>query len=46
MIQMNLFVGQEYRRRHREWTCGHSGEGEGGTNWEIRFDINTLPCIK
>ena len=22
------------------------GEGEGGLNWEIRFDINTLPCVK
>ena len=22
------------------------GEVEGGMNWEIRFDINTLPCVK
>ena len=22
------------------------GEGEGGTNWEIRTDIHTLPCVK
>ena len=22
------------------------GEGEGGMNWEIRVDINTLPCVK
>ena len=22
------------------------GEGEGGTNGEIRFDINTLPNVK
>ena len=43
MVQMNLYVGQECRRR--EWTCGH-GAGEGGTNWEMRFDINTLPCVK
>ena len=21
-------------------------EGEGGVNEEIRFDINTLPCVK
>ena len=21
-------------------------EGEGGMNWEIRFDINTLPYVK
>ena len=24
----------------------YMGEGEGGTNWEIKFDINTLPCVK
>ena len=22
------------------------GEGEGGTNWEIRIDICTLPWVK
>ena len=22
------------------------GEGEGGTNWEIRIDICILPCVK
>ena len=22
------------------------GEEEGGRNWEITFDINTLPCVK
>ena len=22
------------------------GEGEGGMNWEMRFDIRTLPCVK
>ena len=21
-------------------------EGESGTNWEIRIDIHTLPCVK
>ena len=23
-----------------------AGGGEGGTNWEIRSDINTLLCVK
>ena len=47
MIQMNLTAGQEWRHRHREWTCGHGGEGEGGEmNWEIGIDIYTLPCVK
>ena len=27
--------------------CVDTGEeGEGGMNWEIRFDINALPCVK
>ena len=48
IVQMNLFPGQEKKRRHREQTCGHGEgrEGEGGMNWEIRFNINTLQCIK
>ena len=32
IVQMNLFAGQEGEARCREWTWGHSGEGEGGTN--------------
>ena len=24
MVLMNLLAGQEYKHRHREWTCGHS----------------------
>ena len=27
MILMNLFAGQQWRRRHREEICGHGGEG-------------------
>ena len=46
MVQMNLFAGQEQRRRHRERTRGPGGEREGGMNWEIRIDIYTLPCVK
>ena len=38
--------GRIGRHRHREWTYGHREEGECGTNWEIRFDINTLPRVK
>ena len=37
MVQMNLFVGQEYVVEN-----GHvdiAVEGEGGTNWEIRIDM-------
>ena len=44
ITHMNLVSGQEQRHRHREWTCGHSGEGEGRMQSEIWLDINTL-CV-
>ena len=39
MILKNLFTGQQWRKRHREWTYGHGergGEGEmyGKSNME------------
>ena len=34
MILMKLFSGKEWRHKCREWTCGHNGEGDGGTNGE------------
>ena len=34
-------VGIETRRR--EWTCGHRGDGEGGTNWESSVDTYSVP---
>ena len=27
MVRMNLFAGLQWRRRHREQTYGHGGEG-------------------
>ena len=30
MVLMNLFAGQQWRNRHREWTYGHSQWGRGG----------------
>ena len=42
---MNLFARLDWRHRCREWTCRHSGGG-AGMNWEIRFEIRTLPCVK
>ena len=32
MVLMNIFVGQRWRHWHGEQTCGHSGEGDSGTN--------------
>ena len=44
VVQMNLFTGQEWRCRHREWVCGdRSGVGDG-MNREIETDIYTLSC--
>ena len=30
----------------REWTGGHSGEEDGGMNWERSPDIHTLPRVR
>ena len=45
MVLMNLFAEQELRHRHRQWTCGPVGEGEGGQT-ECPTDIYTLLCVK
>ena len=44
MILKNLFTGQQWRKRHREWTYGHGergGEGEmyGKSNMETYITI-------
>ena len=44
MLLKNLFTGQQWRNRHREWTYGHGergGEGEmyGKGNMEIYITI-------
>jgi len=46
MTQMNLFAGQKYRHRCRDWICEHSGGREGWMNRERSIDIHTLPCLK
>ena len=35
MALINLFKGNEWRCRCTEWTCGHNGGWESGTNGEI-----------
>ena len=44
MVRMTLFPRQESRCRHRVDMWTQSGKG-GRTNWEIRIDVCTLPCI-
>ena len=44
-VMMNLFPGQEYRCRCEEWTCGHVDMWTGGTNWEMKTDLYTLPHV-
>ena len=48
MVQMKLLIFQGRNRdKDAEIRCVDSGgEGEGGVNWEIRVDINTLLCVK
>ena len=46
IVPMKLFAGKEWRHAHGEWTCGHSGEGEGRTNRESSVGIYTLSCVK
>ena len=40
MVLMKLFVGQQWRNRHREQTYGHGGkeEGEGGIYGESNME--------
>ena len=46
MAVMNLFAGQQWRNRHREWTYGHGGgeEGEGELYGESNMDIYNTIC--
>ena len=48
MVLMNLFVGQQWRHRHRKQTDGHGRreEGERGTNAESSVEAHTLPSVK
>lgn len=46
---MNLFSGQQRRRRHREqtWrTQQGKRKGEGGMNGEDSMETSTPPCVK
>ena len=45
MLLLNLSAEKEWRRRCREWTYEHSGEGESGTNGESGININTLSSV-
>ena len=46
MILMNLFAGQQWKCRHREWTWRHSGGGEDGINRESSMETCALPYVK
>ena len=37
---------QQWRHRHREQACGHSGEGDGGTKEESNMETYMLPYAK
>ena len=45
MVLMNLFAGQQWKRRHREQACGHGvGEEEGGMNGESSGETYITIC--
>ena len=44
LSRVRLFPGQEYRRRCREWICGHRVGEDGGKNWEIRIQSVQFSC--
>ena len=51
MVLKNLFIGQQWRNRHREETYGHGergGEGEmyGRSNMETYITICKIPYVK
>ena len=46
MVLMNLFAGQQWRHRHTEQTCGHSGGREGGRNGECSMETYTQTYVK
>ena len=43
MVLMNLFAGEEWRRRYTEWTCRGR---KNGTNGESSIDIYPLLCVR
>ena len=47
MVLMNLYAGQQWRRRQREQTYGHGEqEEEGGANGESSMETYTLIYVK
>ena len=49
IVPMNLYVGRQWRHRHREQTCGHGGDrGDGRcrTNGESNMETYTLSYVK
>ena len=46
MVLMNLSAGEQWRHRHREQTCRHSGGKEGRANGERSIETCTLPYVK
>ena len=42
MVLTNLLAGHQWRCRHREPTCGHSGGGEGGIDWKSNTETYTI----
>ena len=46
MVLINLFAGNKWRHRCREWTCGHSERKEHGLDAESSINVYTLSYAK
>ena len=46
MIQKTYFQGRNTAAEVKKRRVDPVGEGEGGTNWEIRTDTYILPCVR
>ena len=46
MVLMTYLQGRNGDAGIKEWTCGHSGGEERGTNEECSIDIYTLQYVK
>ena len=46
LVLMNLSAGQQWRCRHREQTCGHTGGRRGWDTQREQHGNLTLPHVK
>ena len=45
-VLVNLFTEKKWKRRYREWTCGHSVGGREWDDAESSINIYMLSCVR